>query len=103
MLMNGYTDKEQDIPMKFYNLPVDPPEDRHKWFYGAHEAVNFIKGRAQKNNMAVIQIDREHMTKRKIKKTIFKGLAKLLFHRTVHIDSLMGGNVWAVLKKSQGQ
>ncbi len=37
MLRGGFY-KHTELPMKFYNLPTDPPEDRHKWFYGVHEA-----------------------------------------------------------------
>lgn len=36
--------------MKFYGLPLDPPDDRHRWFFGPEEALNFIIYRANKAN-----------------------------------------------------
>jgi len=46
-------------PMKFYGLPSEPPEDRHKWFFSHDEAKTFMLDRSQKNNMIIVQMDYE--------------------------------------------
>jgi len=43
--------------MKFYGLPLEPPSDRHRWFFSYDEAEEFIEYRAQKNGMSILQID----------------------------------------------
>ena len=60
MLRTGYY-KHTQTPMKFYSLPpqLPHPHDRHKWFYGAHEAERFLLERGKMNGMKVIQMDRE--------------------------------------------
>jgi hypothetical protein len=46
--------------MKYYGLPVDPPSDRHRWFFGFEEAAAFMGGRGVKNGFAVEQLDIEY-------------------------------------------
>ena len=48
---------EQGRPMKFYGLPLDPPADRHRWFFGAEDAHQFIRHRAAGCGFDVVQID----------------------------------------------
>jgi hypothetical protein len=44
---------------KFYGLPVDPPADRHRWFFGRDEAAAFLTERGRRNGFAVEQLDDE--------------------------------------------
>jgi hypothetical protein len=44
---------------KFYGLPVDPPVDRHRWFFGHDEAVEFLTQRGKRSGFLVEQIDSE--------------------------------------------
>lgn len=37
--------------IKFYGLPPEKPIDRHRWFFGYNEAVDFIKYRSKKNKL----------------------------------------------------
>lgn len=97
MLRGGYY-KHTELPMKFYNLPTDPPEDRHKWFYGVHEAERFLKERGRRNGMGVVQLDREHASLN-LKRRLYRMILKLTVHKDVNVDSLWSGNVWAVLAK----
>ena len=48
---------EPGRPMKFYGLPLDPPSDRHRWFFGADDAQHFICKRAAGCGFNVVQID----------------------------------------------
>ncbi len=43
-----------DRRMRFYGLPVDPPDDRHKWLFSYRQADTFIRTRAQKNNFRIV-------------------------------------------------
>lgn len=43
--------------LKFYGLPVEEPKDRHRWFFGYEEALEFVSGRARRNGFAVEQVD----------------------------------------------
>jgi SAM-dependent methyltransferase len=46
--------------MKFYGLPLDPPQDRHRWFFSYDEAVNFVTQRAGRHGFFPEQIDAEN-------------------------------------------
>lgn len=45
--------------LKYYGLPVDPPRDRHRWFFGAEEAAHFLRERGGRNGFEVAQMDPE--------------------------------------------
>ena len=34
--------------IKHYGLPVDPPSDRHKWFFGQRDAERFLRERGRR-------------------------------------------------------
>ncbi len=97
MLVKGYY-RHTERPMKFYSLPVDPPPDRHKWFFGLHEAERFIVERSRKNCMEVIQLDKD-MPGLSPKMAIYRLLFKFLKHRDVAEESLWGRRLWALLAK----
>ena len=84
--------------MKFYNLPTDPPIDRHKWFYGVHEAERFLKERGGMNGMVILYADRENADPN-LKRRLYRMVMKHVVHKDVDADSLLSGSVWAVLVK----
>ena len=88
-------------PMKFYNLPLDPPEDRHKWFFSNEEAEKFIIYRAAKNKMQVIQMDNENVGgEGPGRKGFLRTMARtILFRKDLNIKNLYAGTLWAVLLK----
>ena len=45
--------------LKYYGLPVDKPADRHRWFFGAEEAAEFLRTRGQRNGFDILQLDFE--------------------------------------------
>ena len=85
-------------PMKQYGLPVEPVEDRHKWFFSSEEAQRFITFRAKKNGMHVIQVDSYgsmHMLRRMqftLVRIALPGIKR-------NLVDLYGGQLWAVLEK----
>lgn len=42
--------------LKFYGLPIEKPEDRHKWFFNYQEAEEFVIKRTERNNAKIIEI-----------------------------------------------
>jgi hypothetical protein len=44
---------------KFYGLPVDPPRDRHRWFFGFEDARRFIVERSWRLGWRPEQLDTE--------------------------------------------
>ena len=96
MLRRGYYNP--GVPMKFYNLPTAPPTDRHKWFYGVHEAERFLNERGRMNNLEVLYMDRENAYLN-LKKRLYRIALKFVVHKDVDVDSLLSGSVWAVLVK----
>ncbi len=84
--------------LKFYGLPLEKPEDRHKWFFSTEEAEMFIRYRAGKNNMDVVQID---FREAKIG-FLERAILKLPFFESLQWignRNLYTGTLWAVLKK----
>lgn len=60
-LPNCYSANIKDIirgrsGLKFYGLPLEKPETRHKWFFNYQEAEEFIMKRAEKNHAKAIEI-----------------------------------------------
>lgn len=44
---------------KFYGLPLEPPADRHRWFFGFEDARLFMTHRAKKAGWRIEQLDTE--------------------------------------------
>ena len=55
------TDKRKQFGRysKFYGLPFEKPEDRHRWFFSYDEATEFVEYRAKKNNFKIVAVDNE--------------------------------------------
>jgi len=43
--------------VKHYGLSVEPPSDRHRWFFGFEDAAEFLTRRAERHGFEVEQID----------------------------------------------
>ncbi len=42
--------------LKHYGLPVDPPGDRHKWFFGFCDAAAFVRTRGERAGFVIEQL-----------------------------------------------
>lgn len=94
--------------LKFYGLPVEPPSDRHKWFFSATEAEQFLTYRATKNAMAIEQLDYSSYSRDSLSpkfallrpKYQFKRLARrFFFYNGFDFRNLYAGTLWVVLIK----
>ena len=60
-LPNNWANARQPIArgrgsFMFYGLPLDPPPDRHKWFFGYTDAVNFFRGIAPRYALETLEM-----------------------------------------------
>lgn len=42
---------------KFYGIPLEKPEDRHRWFFSEDEGREFVEYRANKNNWEIVSFE----------------------------------------------
>jgi Methyltransferase domain len=99
MLRHG--DYRSGQPMKFYGLPLEPPADRHKWFFSADEARAFIAYRAPVNKMRIVQMDHEAWG---IEGHGLQGMVRtwarnILLRPSLQVGNLYAGTFWVVLEK----
>lgn len=55
-LLKGFDENSQYL-MRHHNLPTEPTFDRHKWFFNASEARQFILSNARQNGFTVERED----------------------------------------------
>lgn len=101
MLRGG--DYRPGQPMKFYGLPVEPPADRHKWFFSPEEAERFVEFRAAKNDMHVLQGDFEGIGNegRGWKRFVRAWARNILVRQDFRLKNLYAGTLWVVLERNQ--
>ena len=56
-----------------YGLPLDPPPDRHRWFFGLSEAQAFYEGQAERHNLEILDL----MALEKPRPSLVRGLRRL--------------------------
>lgn len=88
-------------PMKFYGLPLEPPEDRHKWFFSCEEAEKFILYRSGKMGMRVVQMDYQGVgSEGRGWRRLVRAIARsVLFRNDLNLKALFSGPLWVVLEK----
>lgn len=76
----------------YYGLRVEAPPDRHRWFFGHDDAVEFVSGRSRRNGFVLEQMDQEEWP---MPRWAGPGGANLLEHPNVG-----GGTMWFVLRRA---
>ena len=63
---------------KFYGLPLEIPEDRHRWFFSYEEAIDFLTYRAAKFDFEIKTAESEYQYKKEkfIRRLFFSTLRK---------------------------
>lgn len=94
--------QDRAVNFKYYGLPVERPDDRHKWFFSNSDAEAFLRGRAARNNMRVAQIDSEGADGAKNFKSRAKRAALTLVSKGLSVKptDLYYKTIWAVLEKT---
>jgi SAM-dependent methyltransferase len=77
-----------------YGLPAEPPQDRHRWFFSYTEACDFLRDRAARHGMEVVELFGTEMHRsalvRAARRALYPGAR--YFNRYVQ-------TAWAVLRK----
>lgn len=76
---------------KFYGLPLEAPTDRHRWFFDADEAREFVAGRGQRNGFAIEHMHNEDSWVSTVVSTKGEPLTDS--------PALRDGTLWAVLRR----
>lgn len=97
--------KNKAINFKYYGLPSERPDDRHKWFFSNSDADAFIRAKAEKNNMRIVQIDSEGEG---APKTVGSALKRAILTiaslpLSVEATDLYYKTHWTVLEKQKSQ
>ena len=92
-----------DRLMKYYGLPDEPPADRHRWFFDAVEAEQFVRRRALRNRMEVAHLDFVSPTRKptRKKRLLWACARRVLLRRDIDRQRLFRGAMWAVLEHRQ--
>jgi hypothetical protein len=94
-LQNG--SYQDGMHMKFYGLPIEPPADRHKWFFSYSEAKGFVHARAAINSMHVLDIYTESIVQPQAITDLLQVWGSL--GKGIIPEDLYIGTQWYVLKK----
>jgi SAM-dependent methyltransferase len=78
---------------KYYGLPVDPPLDRHRWFFHFDDAVAFVSTRGARNGFTPEQIDAENRAA-----PSWRGLDG---RELLALEAVRNGTMWAVLRRTE--
>lgn len=94
----------QTVSGKFYGLPSEKPEDRHKWFFNYQQAKQFVNSRAKKNNATIIeQVDYPEdvsFTKiEKFKRFVFRTVTAPIYGKEGY-NNLLVSTLWIVIDTS---
>jgi SAM-dependent methyltransferase len=78
-----------------YGLPLDKPNDRHKWFFSLADAVAFVEGHAQKLHFVI----RDVCAMEKPRPLIVRILRRLRYPKQIYYLNRYAHAVWFHLEK----
>jgi SAM-dependent methyltransferase len=79
-----------------YGLPVEPPQDRHKWFFGLSEAMNFAKGQERKFPISIIEV----CATEKPRPLLVRGVRRFLYPSQERYLNRYASTLWIVFEKT---
>lgn len=83
---------------KFYGLPVDKPEDRHRWFFSYSEAQEFFRHNAGPLGYRVVEEYATGVQGFSVKGRLARAFVRALWGETVMRDWFVG-SYWCVLER----
>jgi SAM-dependent methyltransferase len=97
-LPNGWCDARRPVErgrgaIKHYGLPVQAPPDRHKWFFSAGEAADFLTGMGQVHGLQVVDL----FTTEKPRPLPLRLFRRLRHGRTAYLNRY-AATVWCVYR-----
>jgi SAM-dependent methyltransferase len=96
-------DYAAEQPLKFYGLPEEPPDDRHRWFFSLPEARRFLAHNSARNGYDISQLD--VADQQPLFGPGMRGLVKrVIFRRIFRPDmerlELTSGSLWCLLERT---
>jgi len=85
--------------IKYYGLPVDPPADRHRWFFTRDQAESFLTIRGRRAGFTVEQMDAEDDATRPPKCPKWPDKSESADLLDIH--GLHGGTLWCLLQRKE--
>ncbi len=77
-----------------YGLAIEPPSDRHKWFFNFIQAKDFIEGQARRHNLSIVEM----FGTEKRKATIFRWFRKIRYPGYRYVNRYVQ-TLWAVYEQ----
>ena len=77
-----------------YGLPLDPPQDRHKWFFSISEAVDFLRGQGRRHSIHLKDL---HTTE-KPRSALIRSLRRALYPNPLHYCNRYAHTLWALIR-----
>src|SRR5690606_26601451 len=79
-----------------YGLPLDPPLDRHKWFFNISDTIGFLNGQQERSGFTIEEL---HVTE-KPRAWCLSMLRRMVYVNQRSYLNRYAHTVWAVLQKS---
>lgn len=78
------------VHAKYYGLPLEIPEDRHRWFYSYDEAVCFMKHKAKEQGftLTVLETDMDHKKVNTLPR-VFARIGSLILGKRFFVSSII--------------
>ncbi len=80
---------------RFYGLPKEPPEDRHRWFFNMTDVQSFMEWQAQKHALKIVNM---HVSE-KPRFWLFRLLRRLRYPRQMQYLNRYAHTHWTVFEK----
>ena len=78
-----------------YGLPAEPPKDRHKWFFGLSEAIEYLRAQEMKHHVSI----NKFILNEKPRPVIVRLVRRLRYPNYIRYRNRYAHTVWAVLEK----
>ena len=78
-----------------YGLPIDPPQDRHKWFFNLSEANDFVKAQARQFPISILE---SHVTE-KPRPFLIRAARRVWYPSQERYLNRYAHTLWVVLEK----
>ncbi len=77
-----------------YGLPLEPPKDRHKWFFGMTEAIDFIDSRKDRHPVSIVK----KIINEKPRMLIIRLIRRIIYPNPERYMNRYAHTVWAIIK-----
>jgi SAM-dependent methyltransferase len=100
-LPNNWSNARQPIQrghgsIAHYGLPSTPPKDRHKWFFGLSEAINFLQAQQETYPISIV----ETAINEKPRTFLSKAVRRMRYPSHSNYLNRYAHTVWVVFRKT---